>query len=176
MAALRERGVDILLVEQKVAAVLRVADRVAVIENGHIVHQAPAELSAEPDTLLRYGGVRRWPDRRCRVRLQGPGRSDRIEAHPSRPRRDDPGPGMREHAMKTLIRNIGTLFSGVDVPLHFKDAAFVRTHVDALEVRPSDAPKANEILVALVVTDGGRPHPRVGGLAVAEAEKEDGLR
>jgi hypothetical protein len=32
------------------------------------------------------------------------------------------------------------------------------------------------ILVALVVTDGGRPHPRVGGLTVAEAKKEDGLR
>ena len=41
VAALRERGVDILLVEQKVTAVLRVADRVAVIENGRIVHQAP---------------------------------------------------------------------------------------------------------------------------------------
>ena len=33
-----------------------------------------------------------------------------------------------------------------------------------------------EILVALVVTDGGRPHPRVGGLTVTESKKEDGLR
>jgi branched-chain amino acid transport system ATP-binding protein len=60
VTALRARGVGILLVEQKVDAVLGVADRVALIENGRIVHQAtPAELSAEPDLLLRYVGVRR---------------------------------------------------------------------------------------------------------------------
>lgn len=63
-----------------------------------------------------------------------------------------------------------------NVPLHYKDAAFVRSHFDAMEVRLVDAPKANEILVALAVTGGGRPHPRVGGLTVAEAKKEDGLR
>jgi hypothetical protein len=45
-----------------------------------------------------------------------------------------------------------------------------------MEVRLGDAPRADEILVALAVTDGGRPHPRVGGLTVAEAKKEDGLR
>jgi hypothetical protein len=49
----------------------------------------------------------------------------------------------------------------------------VRSHFDAMEVRLADAPKANEILVALVVTDGGRPHPRVGGLTVDEARKKD---
>ena len=60
VAALRGRGVGILLVEQKVEAVLRVADRVALIENGRIVHEAtPAELSAAPDILLRHVGVRR---------------------------------------------------------------------------------------------------------------------
>jgi branched-chain amino acid transport system ATP-binding protein len=57
---LRARGVGVLLVEQKVDAVLRVADRVALIENGRIVRQAtPAELTAEPEILLRYVGVRR---------------------------------------------------------------------------------------------------------------------
>jgi hypothetical protein len=73
-------------------------------------------------------------------------------------------------------KKLGGPGASIDVPLHFKDAAFVRTHFDAMEVRLSDAPRANEILVALVVTDGGRPHPRVGGLTVAEAKKEDGLR
>jgi hypothetical protein len=43
-------------------------------------------------------------------------------------------------------------------------------------VRVTDAPRANEFLGALVVTVGGRPHPRVGGLTVGEAKKEDGLR
>jgi branched-chain amino acid transport system ATP-binding protein len=60
VTALRARGVGILLVEQKVDAVLGVADRVALIEHGRIVREAtPAELSTEPDVLLRYVGVRR---------------------------------------------------------------------------------------------------------------------
>jgi branched-chain amino acid transport system ATP-binding protein len=60
VTALRARGVGILLVEQKVDAVLRVADRVALIENGRIVREAtPAELAAEPEILLRHVGVRR---------------------------------------------------------------------------------------------------------------------
>ena len=73
-------------------------------------------------------------------------------------------------------KKLGAAGTAIDVPLHYKDAAFVRTHFDAMEVRLNDAPRANEILVALVVTDGGRPHPRVGGLTGAEAKKEDGLR
>jgi branched-chain amino acid transport system ATP-binding protein len=60
IAGLRARRVGVLLVEQKVDAVLRVADRVALIENGSIVREAtPAALAAEPDVLLRHVGVRR---------------------------------------------------------------------------------------------------------------------
>ncbi len=80
---------------------------------------------------------------------------------------------------KALIpsaKKLGVAGTAIDVPLHYKDAAFVRTHFDAMEVRGSDAPKPNEIVVALVVTDGGRPHPRVGGLTKKEAKGEDGLR
>ena len=73
-------------------------------------------------------------------------------------------------------KKLGGPGTAIDVPLHYKDAAFVRTHFDAMEVRLADAPRSNEILVALVVTDGGRPHPRIGGLTVDEAKKEDGLR
>jgi hypothetical protein len=64
----------------------------------------------------------------------------------------------------------------IDVPLGHKDAAFVRSHFDAMEVRVSDAPRPNEILVAVVVTDSGRPLPRVGGLQVGEIDGKDGLR
>jgi hypothetical protein len=64
----------------------------------------------------------------------------------------------------------------LDVPLGHKDAAFVRSHFDAMEVRIADAPAANEIMVAVVVTDTGRPLPRIGGLNVAEIKGEDGLR
>lgn len=64
----------------------------------------------------------------------------------------------------------------LDVPLHFKDAAFVRTHFDAMEIRVQDAPAPGEIVVAVAVTNGGRPHPRTGGLQKTEVRGEDGLR
>ncbi len=73
-------------------------------------------------------------------------------------------------------KKLGPAGTAIDVPLHYKDAAFVRSHFDAMEVRVPDAPKPGEIVVALVVTDGGRPHARVGGLARSEAKGEDGLR
>jgi hypothetical protein len=64
----------------------------------------------------------------------------------------------------------------LDVPLGHKDAAYVRSHFDGMEVSVNDAPRANEILVAVAVTDSGRPLPRVGGLTHAAAEGKDGLR
>ena len=64
----------------------------------------------------------------------------------------------------------------LDIPLGHKDAAFVRSHFDAMEVRLNDAPRANEIMVAVAVTDSGRPLPRVGGLKKNEIKGEDGLR
>lgn len=67
----------------------------------------------------------------------------------------------------------GTL---IDIPIHFKDAAFVRTHFDAMTVGVYDAPRHDEIVVALVVTDSGRPLARIGGLTAEQAKKEDGLR
>lgn len=64
----------------------------------------------------------------------------------------------------------------IDVPLHHKEAAYVRSHYDAIEVRVHDAPRDNEIVVILAVTDSGRPHPRIGGLTKDEIQGEDGLR
>ena len=70
----------------------------------------------------------------------------------------------------------GGLGTAIDVPLGYKDAAFVRSHFDAMEARVADAPRANEIVVAVVVTDSGRPLPRVGGLQVHAIQGKDGLR
>lgn len=64
----------------------------------------------------------------------------------------------------------------IDVPLGHKDAAFVRSHFDAIEARVTDAPSAKEIVVAVAVTDSGRPLPRIGGLQTNEIEGKDGLR
>ncbi len=70
----------------------------------------------------------------------------------------------------------GGLGTAIDVPLGHKDAAFVRSHFDAMEARVSDAPRANEIVVAVVVTDSGRPLARIGGLQTHEIKGQDGLR
>src|SRR3954454_1475548 len=64
----------------------------------------------------------------------------------------------------------------LDIPLGHKDAAFVRSHFDGMEVRVVDAPAADEIVVAVAVPDAGRPLPRVGGLKTSEIKGEDGLR
>ncbi|MCR5865728.1 amino acid synthesis family protein [Aquincola sp. J276] len=70
----------------------------------------------------------------------------------------------------------GGLGTAIDVPLGHKDAAYVRSHFDAMEARIGDAPRANEIVVCVVVTDSGRPLPRIGGLQHAEVQGTDGLR
>ena len=64
----------------------------------------------------------------------------------------------------------------LDIPLGHKDAAYVRSHFDGMEIRVNDAPRANEILVAIAVTDSGRPLARVGGLTKDQIKGEDGLR
>jgi len=64
----------------------------------------------------------------------------------------------------------------LDIPLGHKDAAYVRSHFDGMEIRIHDAPRADEIIVALAVTDSGRPLPRIGGLSKAQIKGEDGLR
>ncbi|RST51298.1 amino acid synthesis family protein [Variovorax sp. MHTC-1] len=79
-------------------------------------------------------------------------------------------------ALVPSAKKRGTLGTAIDVPLGHKDAAFVRSHFDAVEARVSDAPRANEIVVAVAVTDSGRPLPRIGGLQVSEIKGEDGLK
>ena len=79
-------------------------------------------------------------------------------------------------ALLPSSKKMGGPGQDLDVPLGHKDAAYVRSHFDGVEVRMNDAPRANEILVAVAVTDSGRPLPRVGGLTHAEAEGKDGLR
>ena len=94
--------------------------------------------------------------------------------HPKlgKPFRDAVGGG------KSLIpsaKKIGGMGTEVDVPINFKDAAFVRSHFDAMAIRIDDTPMADEIVVALVVTDCGRSHPRIGGLKKEAAKMENGL-
>ena len=77
--------------------------------------------------------------------------------------------GELEHAAAILHPKLGA-------PLGHKDAAFVRSHFDAIEARVADAPRADEIVVAVAITDGGRPLSRIGGLQAHEIKGQDGLR
>ena len=82
----------------------------------------------------------------------------------------------RGAALVPSAKKLGTLGTAIDVPLGHKDAAYVRSHFDAIEARIADAPRANEIVVAVAVTSGGRPLARVGGLQKQEIKGTDGLR
>jgi hypothetical protein len=73
------------------------------------------------------------------------------------------------------VKKRGGQGTTLDIPIHHKTAMLVRSHFDAIEFRVPDAPAADEIVVALAVSDGSRPHPRVGGLRAEDAEGVDGL-
>ena len=79
-------------------------------------------------------------------------------------------------ALVPSAKKMGGIGAAIDVPLGHKDAAFVRSHFDAVEARVADAPRAGEILVAVAVTASGRPLARIGGLQADEIKGEDGLR
>jgi len=79
-------------------------------------------------------------------------------------------------ALVPSSKKMGAMGHPLDIPLGHKDAAYVRSHFDGMEVRVNDAPRANEILVAIAVTDSGRPLPRVGGLEAKDAIGENGLK
>ena len=72
-------------------------------------------------------------------------------------------------------KKMGGPGAAIDVPLHHKDAMYVRSHFDAMTFRLEDAPAADEILVIIALTDGGRPHARVGGLQLSDITGDDGL-
>ena len=91
------------------------------------------------------------------------------------------GYGMREVlgtalAIVPSAVKMGALGAQIDLPIHHKDACYVRSHFDAMTAMIADAPRADELAFFLTMTTGGRPHPRVGGLQVSEIAKRDGQR
>lgn len=133
-----------------------------------LTQKAVKALGVEPDAVESYGKAAIVGER---------GELEHCAAvlHPKlgKPLRDNVGGG------KSIIpsaKKLGYPGAAIDVPLHFKNAAFVRTHFDAMEVRLPDAPRADELVLVVAVTDGGRPFPRIGGLTIDEVKGEDGLR
>ncbi len=79
-------------------------------------------------------------------------------------------------AIVPSTKKVGGIGARLDVPVTHINASYVRSHFDAMEVGINDAPGADEMLVALVMTTGPRIHARSGGLQASEIKGEDGLR
>jgi hypothetical protein len=79
-------------------------------------------------------------------------------------------------AIVASTKKVGGPGTRLDVPITHIHASYVRSHFDAMEVGVADSPRADEILLALVMTTGARIHARVGGLQASQVIGEDGLR
>ncbi|CAB1055506.1 FIG00440100: hypothetical protein [Olavius sp. associated proteobacterium Delta 1] len=133
-----------------------------------LTQKAVAALGIEPDLVHSYG-------KGAVVGTNGELEHCAAIMHPAlgKPMRANVGGGK---ALIPSAKKAGYPGAAIDVPLGHKDAAFVRSHFDAMEVRVPDAPRGNELVLVVAVTDSGRPAARVGGLQVAEIKGEDGLR
>lgn len=90
------------------------------------------------------------------------------------------------YAMRELLGNakaivpsskkVGAPGTRLDVPITHINASYVRGHFSAMEVGIVDAPRAEEVVLILVMTTGVRIHDRAGGLKASEIKGEDGLR
>ena len=130
--------------------------------------RAVAALGIEPGAVHSYGKA-------AIVGMRGELEHAAAILHPrmGKPLRAAVGKGA---ALVPSAKKRGAPGTAIDVPLGHKDAAYVRSHFDAMEVRVADAPADDEIVVVVVVTDSGRPLPRIGGLGVDDIVGEDGLR
>lgn len=135
---------------------------------GVLTQKAVAALGITPDAVESYG----------KAAISGlAGEREHCAAlmHPAlgKPIRDNVGGGK---ALLPSAKKLGGPGCAIDLPLGHKDAAYVRSHFDAMEVRIPDGPKDDELVLIVGVTDSGRPFPRVGGLTVDEVVGEDGLK
>ena len=146
------------------------------VENRRIVCAAPAYLATRgtpqhPDDLvhheclvMRYGLTtdRDWP-----FLIDGKERRVMVQGHKILG---------EAKAIVPSAKKVGGPGTRLDVPITHINASYVRSHFDAMEVGISDAPRGDEIMLALVMTTGSRIHARVGGLKAGEIKGEDGLR
>lgn len=91
------------------------------------------------------------------------------------------GYAMREmlqdsNAIVPSTKKVAGVGGRLDVPITHINASYVRSHFDSMEVGANDTPRANEMVLALVMSTGARIHNRVGGLAAADIVGKDGLR
>ncbi|MBI4798367.1 MAG: amino acid synthesis family protein [Desulfarculus sp.] len=135
---------------------------------GLLGNKARQALGIAPEQAESYGKA-------CIVGMRGELEHAGAILHPKlgKPFRDALGRGL---ALIPSVKKRGHAGCTIDVPLNHKDAAFIRSHFDGMTVSVPDAPAGDELVVVLVVTDSGRPLPRIGGLTKDQAKYEDGLR
>lgn len=133
-----------------------------------LTQKAVAALGITPEEVESYGKA-------AIAGLQGEREHCAALMHPAlgTPIRDNVGGGK---ALLPSAKKLGGPGCAIDLPLGHKNAAYVRSHFDAMEVRIPDAPKDDELVLIVGVTDSGRPFPRIGGLTTDEVKGEDGLR
>jgi hypothetical protein len=91
------------------------------------------------------------------------------------------GYAMRERlgesrAIVPSAMKVAAMGASLDIPLGHINAAYVRSHFDAITVTVPDAPRADEIAWVLAMSKGPRVHSRMGGLEVWQVQGQDGLR
>jgi hypothetical protein len=133
-----------------------------------LTQRAVAALGIAPDKVQSYGKA-------AIAGSQGEREHCAALMHPAlgTPIRANVGGGK---ALLPSAKKVGYPGCPIDLPLGHKDAAYVRSHFDAMEIRVPDAPRGDELVLIVGVTDSGRPAPRVGGLTVDQITGEDGLR
>ena len=146
------------------------------VEDLSALYQTGAELGAllGQTAVAQLNGAPHSYGKAAIVGLDGELEHAAALLHPSlgAPLRQAVGGG---RAIIPSAKKIGGPGTSIDVPLHHKDEMYARSHFDAIAFRIEDAPAPDEILVIVAVTDGGRPHARVGGLQLNDIEDKDGL-
>lgn len=79
-------------------------------------------------------------------------------------------------AIVPSAKKVGGVGARLDVPVTHVNASYVRGHFDSMEVGMNDSPRADEMMVVLVMTTGPRVHSRSGGLEAKDVKGLDGLR
>ncbi len=90
------------------------------------------------------------------------------------------GTGMRAalgkgEAIVPSTKKVGGVGARLDVPLTHLEWSYVGSHYDAIEVGVPDAPRANELVLIIAMSIGGRIHERLAGGFTLEDRGSDGV-
>jgi hypothetical protein len=133
----------------------------------YLTKAAVSALRVEPSAVHGFGKA-------CVVGVSGEHEHAGAVMHPrlGAPMRNFLGAGK---AIIPSVKKIAAAGSSLDVPFLYKDAMLLRSHYDTITIRIGDAPRPDEIVVAVAFSTGGRPRARVGGFSLSEVKGENGL-